>query len=353
MNLASQRLYDAVWSFDPKDKKAVAAIKAALAAGADPMAEDRNGRPIAFAAASAASPIPLKLLLEDGLDVNVRCADGTLLHRAAAFGRLDNIKFLLAQGIPVDVEDAHGRTPLDAARAWKHGADAVPLLTKLTKAALQKAGGRKAEPGGDLHLADVKAAMKKVKDKRVGKLVDGFFATKNPRSTVAFLEEFARQDDETLIAAGLQLAKASKATPATRKLAALANPTIHVGDLVVTGDADAKILVVTGNLDVRGKLSNHEGCVIAVGGDITAGAIWSEGPFVAHGDVTVKKAVWARYNDYGMHISGTLKTPLLAVIDHVFAAKRVSGKRYDNVAKISKPHRKAFVQAFGPIRALT
>lgn len=352
MNIVSQRLYDAVWSYDPDDKKATAALKAALAAGADPMAEDVNGRPIAFAAASAASPIPLKLLLDHGLDINVRCADGTLLHRAAAFGRVEIIQLLLKRGIPVDIEDDHGRTPLDCARAWKHGADAVPLLTKLTKAALEKSGGRKTEPGGDLAMADVKAAMKKIKDKRVGKLVEGFFASKNPRSTTAFLEEFASQDDEALIGIGLALAKATKAAPTKRKVDKLANPMIHIGDLEVTGDANAKILVVTGNLSVKGKLTNYEGCVIAVGGDVTAHAIWSEGPFVVHGDVTVKKAVWASYNDYAMHIGGTLKVPLLAVIDHAFSAKRVSGKRYDDIGKMSKPHRTAFVKALGPIRAL-
>jgi hypothetical protein len=352
VNLVSQRLYDAVWSFRPDDKKAVPAIKAALAAGADPMAEDVNGRPIAFAAASVDSPIPLKLLLDHGLDLNVRCGDGTLLHRAAAFGRVANIQLLLKRGIPVDVDD-NGRTPLDAARAWKHGAAAIPMLTKLTKAAIKKAGGRSAEQSGDLYMADVKAAMKKVKDKRVGKLVDGFFAAKNPRSTVTFLEEFARQDDEAMIGIGLTLAKATKAVPAKRKVSKLANPTIHVGDLEVTGDADARILVVTGNLTVKGKLTNYEGRVIAVGGDLVADAIWSEGPFVVHGDVTVKKAVWASYNDYAMQIAGTLKVPLLAVIDHAVTAKRVSGKRYDRIAKISKPHRKAFVKALGPIRALT
>jgi hypothetical protein len=274
-----------------------------------------------------------------------------LLHRAAAFGRLENIELLLKRGIPVDVEDEHGRTPLDSARAWKHGADAVPLLTKLTKAALKKSGGRKAEPKGDLFMADVNAAMKKVKDKRVGALVDGFFATKDPRSTAAFLEEFASQDDEALIGIGLTLAKVTKAVSAKRKVDKLANPTIHIGDLEVTGPADAKVLVVTGNLTVKGKLTNYEGCVIAVGGDLTSDAIWSEGPFVVHGDVTVKKAAWAAYNDYAMHIGGTLKTPLLAVIDHAFTAKRVSGKRYDDVAKISKVHRNAFVKALGPIRA--
>ena len=353
MNTVSQRLYDAVWSFDPDDKKAVAAIKSALAAGADPMAEDINGRPIAFAAASASSPIPLKLLLDHGLDVNVKCNDGTLLHRAAAFGRVDIIQLLLKKGIPVDVEDEAGQTPLDAARAWKHGADAVPLLTKLTKAALKKSGGRKAEANGDLFMADVKDKLKKVKDKRVPKLVDGFFATKNPRSTAAFLEEFASQDNEDLIAAGLTLATATKAAPTKRKVDKLSNPAIHIGDLEVTGDADAKILVVTGNLTVKGKLTNYEGCVVAVGGDVTADAIWSEGPFVVHGNVTVKKAAWAAYNDYAMRIAGTLKTPLLAVIDHSFTAKRVSGKRYDDVAKMSKVHRNAFIKALGPIRALT
>ena len=352
MNLVSQRLYDAVWSFDPRDKKAIAAIKTALAGGADPMAEDVNGRPIAFAAASVDSPIPLKLLLDHGLDVNVRCGDGTLLHRAAAFGRVQNIQLLLKRGIPIDVEDDSGRTPLDAARAWKHGADAIPLLTKLSRAAVKKSGGRKVDQSGDLFMADVKAAMTKIKDKRAARIVDAFFLVKNPRSTAAFLDELARQDDEALISIGLTLAKATKANPAKRKVTKLANPMIHVGDLEVAGDADARILVVTGNVTVKGKLTNYEGRVIAVGGDLIADAIWSEGPFVVHGDVTVKKAVWASFNDYAMHIAGTLRVPLLAVINHPFTAKRVIGKRYDSIAKMSKPHRKAFVTALGPIRAL-
>ena len=361
MDAVSKQLYDAVWRFDEED--GVAEIAAALAAGGDPMAIDQNGRPIAFMAACADTAAPLELLLEHGLDLNVRSGDGTLLHRAAAFGRVPIVKMLLARGLAVDSKDANGRTPLDCARAWKHGADAVPLLTKLTKATQKAKGGRAAEPGGDLHLADVTQAMKRlgksdpllrgVTQKRLTELVRAFFLALDPRLTITFLKELAGQDNEAYVAAALLLSSASRAKPTKLRLATLDGPLWHVGDVEITGDANAGVLVVTGNLKVTGKLSNYEGCVIGVGGNLTAKAIWSEGPFVVLGNVSAASAICGAYNDYGMRIGGTLTSPILVLDDHSLVAKRIAAQRYSGFSKIGAKDRAALTKALGPIGALT
>lgn len=339
----------------------------ALADGADPMATDQNGRPIAFYAASSNDPRALSLLLDRGLDLHVTSSDGSLLHRAASFGRVKTIEMLLARGIAVGTKDSHGKTALDHARAWKHGKEAVPLLASLMKAVRKGRTGRVAEDGGDL---DYKAAVealelaasrfktepffKHTTKKAVKELLAGFFAELDPRRTTTFLQEACGQDHEGMIATALVIAKASRAAPSPRALPALGDgEVIHIGDLTIDRDADVpSVLVVTGNLNVNGKLSNHEGTVVAVGGDLTARAIWSEGPFVVGGDVRVEQAVWCAYNDYGMRIRGGLRAPMLVIDDHFFTARSVDARRYDRIAQIPPDDRNALLATLGPIGAL-
>ncbi|CAN5710157.1 hypothetical protein BH11MYX2_BH11MYX2_00330 [soil metagenome] len=362
MATPTKDLHDAVWRFDEKDSaKGIRALTKALAAGGDPMAKDVNGRPIAFMAASKQSPLVLAFLLDNGLAIDVQCADGTLLHRAASFGCVETVNMLLARGMAVDTRDQAGRTPLDAAQAWKHGKDAVPLLTKLTKAVQKAQGGRKPEPDGDLHRADVTAALttltktdpmlRHLTQKDLKALVAAFFLELDPRVTPTFLKLMAEQDNEPLIAAGLLLAKVSRAKPTTLKLKKLDDALFHVGDVEIGGDANARLLVATGNIRVKGKLTNYEGCVVAAGGSVDAAAIWSEGPLVVLGNLTATKAIVGSYNEYGIRVGGTVKAPILALDNHSFSANKVQARRYDSFAKVPAKDRAALIKALGPIGA--
>lgn len=362
MGTPTKDLYDAVWRFDEKEAaKGIALLKRALAAGGDPLAKDANSRPIAFMAASKQSPLVLECLLDNGLALDVQSGDGTLLHRAASFGCVETIKMLLARGMAVDTKDHLGRTPLQCAQAWKHGKDAVPLLTKLTKAAQKAQGGRTPEPDGELHRADVNAALttlaktdpmlKHLSQKDLKALVTAFFLELDPRVTTSFLQLTAEQDNEALIAAGLLLAKVSRAKPTTLKLKKLDDALFHVGDVEIAANANATLLVATGNIRVKGKLTNYEGRVIAAGGNVEAGAIWSEGPLVVHGNLTAAKAIVGSYNDYGIRVGGTVKAPILALDNHSFTAKKVQARRYDSFAEVPAKDRTALVKAVGPIAA--
>jgi ankyrin repeat protein len=70
----------------------------------------------AFAVTEAGSIEVLKLFLERGVDVNAFTSNGvTALHRAAARGADQVVKFLAERGAKLDMKDRQGRMPVDMA----------------------------------------------------------------------------------------------------------------------------------------------------------------------------------------------------------------------------------------------
>lgn len=320
------------------------AIRSALEQGFDFNRPDKNGWSSAFHAAWCPDPRALELLIDAGLDPVKPRADGyTLLHRAATFGRVAVIRLLLKAGIPFDVKTASGKTPLDSARIMKHGKPALKLLTRLTQKAKQKAGSRGSAPKGDVTLIDVKKAIAVLAPKLKGKFfryvkrrdletfAEAFFSGADKPTTKRFLTEMAKQDDPGLIAAAVFIAhRATKISPRKLKLTKKARTIVHVGDLEIDGDFSAGILVVTGNLVVSGKLSNYEGAVVAVGGNLIAQSVWTEGPMLVAGDLHAKQYVYGYYNDYPLRVGGSLKTSLLIQEQHAVEASRFCVKNRYN-----------------------
>jgi len=100
-----------------------------LKAGANPNTSSANQfrvRPIHSAAAHLDAERSLdlvRLLLEGGADPNVDQAGGwTPLHQAAAHGREECAKLLVAHGASLTAKSDDGRTPLEMARAKSHDA---------------------------------------------------------------------------------------------------------------------------------------------------------------------------------------------------------------------------------------
>lgn len=70
----------------------------------------------------------LKILVQSGIDVNGIDFDGrTVLHRVAAIGRINSVKFLVQNGAKVLVKDRWGLVPLQYAKDNKH-AEVVSFL---------------------------------------------------------------------------------------------------------------------------------------------------------------------------------------------------------------------------------
>jgi ankyrin repeat protein len=91
----------------------VAAVRAALAAGASVDAATPNGRTALHIAANNGECATIEYLVDRGADVNVRRADGrTPLYHASEGGHLEAVRILVDAGALITVRDGFGGTPL-------------------------------------------------------------------------------------------------------------------------------------------------------------------------------------------------------------------------------------------------
>ena len=105
-------------------------VQALLDKGANPGAKDKQGRTTLVTAVLHAKPDTLSLLLDRLGAQEQTAAEKPFLRFAAAGGRTDNIKVLLAKGEDLNTRDQDGRTAL----MWAAGAgkkEAVKLLLEL------------------------------------------------------------------------------------------------------------------------------------------------------------------------------------------------------------------------------
>ena len=97
----------------------LAAVKQALAGGADPNAKDpeSGSTMLAIAALMGHTEIVAVLLEQHDADVNVKSRDGgTALHAAAFLGRAETVKLLLEKGADITLRDNMGSTAINAAK---------------------------------------------------------------------------------------------------------------------------------------------------------------------------------------------------------------------------------------------
>ena len=91
-------------------------------------ARDKDGRTPLLLAAIAGELDVVKVLVDNGADVNARDNVGTMpLMWAAFMGELEVIKFLMDKGADVNAKDKDGRTPLIFAKSEGHP-DVVKFL---------------------------------------------------------------------------------------------------------------------------------------------------------------------------------------------------------------------------------
>lgn len=357
-NTATKELLEALKGYpsvswnEAKASKNLPRIKNAIAAGADWTTPTGSaGYDIPFSAAGRFDEKPLELLLDAGVPVDHTRNGDTLLHWAAQFGRTNVIEMLVKRGAPVTARNSKGKTPLDVARSSPFGKEAVPLLTELTRAARQASPKKPvAVEGADLTeeamIAAVAALPKRslkpeIRSELEQHVKAAFLA--GPAIRVdQFLRDLADTEDMVLLAAGMLAAtKATTRAPESVEQDGAENVVrVHVGDLTVKGDCDANSLVVTGNLTVKGRLTNWEGRQICVGGTLIAKTVVNEGPMWVGGELHATKGMFSFGNDYGTIVKGALITPVLIQEDHPIKAKEVRAEqRYRKPSAIPKEDR--------------
>lgn len=87
------------------------AVKLLIARGLNIHVVDKKGDSPIFHA--HASPEIVSLLLDAGIDPNIKDSDGaSLLHQAVLFDNLDTVKILIAKGVDIHVLDKRGNSPI-------------------------------------------------------------------------------------------------------------------------------------------------------------------------------------------------------------------------------------------------
>ena len=97
----------------------LAAVKQALAGGADSNAKDpqSGSTMLAIAALMGHTEVVAVLLEQHDADVNAKSRDGgTALHTAAFLGRVETVKFLLEKGADITLRDNMGSAAIDGAK---------------------------------------------------------------------------------------------------------------------------------------------------------------------------------------------------------------------------------------------
>ena len=117
----STPLHWALRGHDFKDGSVISVLRLLLEQGADINAQNQDGRtPLHMASFDRALEV-VRLLLEHGADVEVKNKYGrTPLHLASFDGALEVIRLLLEHGADVEVKDKYGETALQDATHSRH-----------------------------------------------------------------------------------------------------------------------------------------------------------------------------------------------------------------------------------------
>jgi ankyrin repeat protein len=412
-------LFDAVADKSGTDGERAARVRALVAAGADPAARDGGGATPLHRAVTApyepGDPPPclevVRALLDLGADVNAANAEGStpvvycvvpnddapqgavqrsveVIRLLASSGaRFDTPTILvtggslahytttapeiytalLAHGVPANLPDLHGNTPLHSAVRSRrprivqllltHGVDTAAVnhlgQTALGIALRQESHAEwqrqsRAEVIGLLQAAGAPAAV----DYPVaadGPLPVDMQALRRTATALpgvpAAVHKILQPDYGSYqeLAGSLLGGDADCFLPVLASCAAvlgpgttrtldtgqLDEPFFHHGDLVVTGNLQVNTaFLVTGSLTVDGCATDCcHGSLVLVGGDLTARAVLTDGEFYVAGNLNAD-IVYGDYNDHSL-IADTIRARLVIEDEHCVAASVHADDHFD------------------------
>ncbi|MGW2182782.1 ankyrin repeat domain-containing protein [Streptomyces sp. NPDC001732] len=347
-DLANRALFAAVTPTPGADAtRRAAEVRALTADGADLSARDEEGATPLHRAVGApydgSEPLSslevVRALLECGADVHAVDGRGrTPLHSAVGCGRPRLVELLLERHADTGAVDRLGRTPLGIAlRLQQLGRE--QRRTRAEIVALLEAAGAPAHveypavEGGPLPV-DM-AAVRRVAEAMRGTLSEACRTAGVPDDS-GWLTEFARPDFDSFqeLVTELRDASGPDHVPLIPRLCArvlgdeartdrtltgdrkIHEPFFHHGDLLVKGHLDVVApFVVTGSLTVEGCLADcGPDSVVAVGGDVTARAVHTDGEMSVDGDIEAE-VVYGHYNDQTLR-AGTIRARLVVEDEH-------------------------------------
>jgi hypothetical protein len=299
-----------------KNKQTLAAIKELIDAGVDLNFKTQNGRSVMGLAVVRNNVELVELLLSYGVSLQ-ETGVAAPLYRAAEFGADKVVKYLIEEK---GLNPRKGEySVLGVARSSPYSHTVLPYLIEVMK---QTKSERQPPPKKLEELTEEnmlkwypQIAVPATVSKKLQELVESQFLIMYSTKLQWFYETIESHDPALIFACIDLIKKAITTEPKDKVVKTVKSPYAHHGNLEVNGDLKIKSLLVTGNLTIKGKASNLQGCRLFVGGDLICDTMYTEGPVIIGGNLKAGE-VEAYYNDYALEVKQTLQADKLIIDRH-------------------------------------
>ena len=318
-----------------ENRQALSAIRALIESGAVDLTAKRGNHSVMDQAVVKDNVELIEMLISYGVPIEGNVGM-TPLHRAAEFGALRVVKFLIEEkGLSPRRKQPGEYSVLSSARESSFSGAVLPYLIEV----LKKTKSERLPPPKKMFELTEENMLKWLPQipipvhskEKLYDIVDSLFVEDYSTTVSYFYTTIERQVPELVFACIALIKNAITSAPKDKTVKKIPGQSyVHHGNLVVTENLKVRSLMVTGNLIVKGNVSNVQGCALFVGGDFECENMYTEGPVVIGGNLKAKK-VEAFYNDYALEVKQTLQADTLIIDHHVVIAGQ-----FDVIERIEK-----------------
>jgi len=257
------------------------------------------------------------------------------LHRAAEFGADRVVKFLIEEKGLNPRASKTNNPVLSVASSSPFSRNVVPYLVEVMKKTMSERlpAPKKLEALTEVNMLKwlPQISIPARYSEKLHSIVESLFIEGHSVPLPYFYETIESQDPELVFACIPLITQAITTEPKDKVIKKVSgNSYVHHGNLEVTDSIKIKSLLVTGNLTVKGKASNVQGCRLFVGGNFECESMYTEGPVVIGGNLKARE-VEAYYNDYALDVKQTLQADKLIIDRH-----QVTAGHFDVKERIEK-----------------